>query len=250
MKLNSKKIFVLIIAMCFLFGIFVLLFLRQPIKNNLQNNKIMDKKIVNSIRKDDTLAQSLKKETDLNLTLPQETRFSNVASDDEINILTKKNMSHIITIKTNMGEIRFVTYDKDAPKTVNNFLILARKGFYNGTIFHRVIDGFMIQGGDPEGTGMGGPEYVFEDELNPETDSYKEGYKKGVVAMANAGPNTNGSQFFIMTANYPLPNNYTIFGKVISGQEIVDTIAKSKTESNDRPISPIIMEKVTASEFK
>jgi hypothetical protein len=90
MKLNSKKIFILIIVMCFLFGIFVLLFLRQPIKNNLQNNKIMDKKIVNSIRKDDTLVQSLKKETDLNLTLPQETRFSNVASDDEINILTKK----------------------------------------------------------------------------------------------------------------------------------------------------------------
>ncbi|PKL72777.1 peptidylprolyl isomerase [Candidatus Kuenenbacteria bacterium HGW-Kuenenbacteria-1] len=159
-------------------------------------------------------------------------------------------MQHIITIKTNMGEIRFMTYDADAPKTVNNFITLTQKGFYDGTIFHRVIDGFMIQGGDPEGTGMGGPGYTFEDELNSQTDSYKEGYKKGVVAMANAGPNTNGSQFFIMTDDYPLPNNYTIFGKVISGQEVVDKIVKTKVGQNDRPISPIIMEKVSVLEFK
>ncbi len=158
------------------------------------------------------------------------------------------NMNHIITIKTNMGEIRFMTYDKDAPKTVNNFITLAQKGFYDGVIFHRVIDGFMIQGGDPTGTGMGGPGYTFEDELNPETESYKEGYKKGVVAMANAGPDTNGSQFFIMVANYALPNNYTIFGKVISGQEIADAIAKVEKDSNDKPISPVTMEKVTVTE--
>lgn len=106
----------------------------------------------------------------------------------------------------------------------------------------------MIQGGDPTGTGSGGPGYTFEDELNPQTDSYKEGYKKGVVAMANAGPNTNGSQFFIMVADYPLPNNYTIFGKVISGQDVADAIAKSKTGPNDRPVSPVAMEKVTVSE--
>ena len=118
----------------------------------------------------------------------------------------KNNMNHIITIKTNMGEIRFMTYDKDAPKAVNNFITLAQEGFYDGVIFHRVIDGFMIQGGDPTGTGSGGPGYTFEDELNPETESYKEGYKKGVVAMANAGPDTNGSQFFIMVADYPLPH--------------------------------------------
>ena len=156
-------------------------------------------------------------------------------------------MSHIVTIKTDMGEIRFATYDADAPKTVNNFITLAQKGFYDRVIFHRVIDGFMIQGGDPTGTGSGGPGYAFEDELNPQTDSYKEGYKKGVVAMANSGPNTNGSQFFIMVADYPLPNKYTIFGRVISGQEVADAIAKSKTDPSDRPLSPIVMEKVTVS---
>lgn len=180
---------------------------------------------------------------------------SNILKNDRTNnikssALAVKNMEHIVAIKTNMGEIRFVTYDADAPKTVNNFITLAQKGFYNGTIFHRVIDGFMIQGGDPIGTGTGGPGYAFEDELNPGTVSYKEGYKKGVVAMANAGPNTNGSQFFIMVADYPLPHNYTIFGKVISGQDTADAIAKSKTGPNDRPVSPIIMEEITVSEFQ
>ncbi len=166
----------------------------------------------------------------------------------EVNNSTVKNMKYTITIKTNMGEISFVTYDADAPKTVNNFITLAQKGFYDGLIFHRVIDGFMIQGGDPTGTGMGGPGYKFEDELSPQTNSYKEGYKKGVVAMANSGPNTNGSQFFIMVADYPLPNSYTIFGKVTSGQEVANAIAKSKTIPQDRPATPVVMEKVTVRE--
>ena len=157
-------------------------------------------------------------------------------------------MSHIITIKTNMGDISFTTYDADAPNTVKNFITLADKGFYNGVIFHRVIPGFMIQGGDPLGTGMGGPGYTFNDELNPETASYKAGYQKGVVAMANAGPDTNGSQFFIMVADYPLPNNYTIFGKVVSGQDVADAISKVKTGPNDRPVSEVKMEKVTVAD--
>lgn len=158
---------------------------------------------------------------------------------------TVKNMSHTVTIKTNMGDISFQTYDADAPETVKNFITLAEKGFYDGVIFHRVIDGFMIQGGDPTGTGMGGPGYTFADELDPNTQSYKEGYKKGVVAMANAGPNTNGSQFFIMVADVALPNNYTIFGKVVSGQDMADAISKVQTEANDKPVSQVTMEKVT-----
>jgi len=166
----------------------------------------------------------------------------------EENNSIKNNMNHIITIKTNMGEIRFMTYDTDAPKAVNNFITLAQKGFYDGVIFHRVIDGFMIQGGDPTGTGSGGPGYTFEDELNLEAESYKEGYKKGVVAMANAGPDTNGSQFFIMVADYTLPHSYTIFGKVISGQDVADAIAKVKKDSNDKPVSPVTMEKVIVEE--
>lgn len=156
-----------------------------------------------------------------------------------------KNMSHVVTIKTNQGEIKFETYDADAPNTVKNFTDLANKGFYNGVIFHRVIDGFMIQGGDPTGTGMGGPGYKFTDELNPATVSYKNGYQQGVVAMANSGPNTNGSQFFIMVADYPLPNNYTIFGKVIGGQEVANQIAKVPKNSQDKPLSPVTMESVT-----
>ena len=166
----------------------------------------------------------------------------------QINNSTLKNMSHIITIKTNMGDISFVTYDADAPNTVKNFITLANKGFYDGLIFHRVIPGFMIQGGDPLGTGIGGPGYTFDDELNPATDSYKAGYQKGVVAMANAGPDTNGSQFFIMVADYPLPNNYTIFGKVVSGQDVADAISEVKTGPNNFPVSKVVMEKVTVAD--
>ena len=155
------------------------------------------------------------------------------------------NTTHMVTIDTNYGTIVFETYDADAPNTVANFIKLAEKGFYNGVIFHRVIKGFMIQGGDPTGTGTGGPGYTFADELNPDTSSYKAGYKKGVVAMANAGPNTNGSQFFIMAADYPLPNNYTIFGKVVSGQDVVDTIDNVQTGANDKPVTPVVMKSVT-----
>jgi cyclophilin family peptidyl-prolyl cis-trans isomerase len=157
--------------------------------------------------------------------------------------------SHLVTIKTNLGEIKFKTYDADAPKTVENFITLTNKGFYNGVIFHRVIDGFMIQGGDPTGTGTGGPGYQFADELNPDTQSYKAGYQKGVVAMANAGPNTNGSQFFIMVADYPLPNDYTIFGKVVSGQEVADKIAKVAKDSSDKPTTPVVMQSVEVNDY-
>ncbi len=167
----------------------------------------------------------------------------------EKNILSADNSGkHMITLFTNFGEITFETYEADAPKAVNNFITLAKKGFYNGVIFHRVIKGFMIQGGDPTGTGRGGPGYSFEDELNPATDSYKAGYKKGVVAMANAGPNTNGSQFFIMLEDYPLPNNYTIFGKVTNGQDVVDKIGLLKTDPNDKPLTGAVITSVSVAE--
>lgn len=171
-------------------------------------------------------------------------------ANSQLNQIENKNMKHLITIKTNFGEVQFQTYDADAPKAVNNFITLAQKGFYDNLIFHRVIKGFMIQGGDPNGNGAGGPGYQFEDELNPNTESYKAGYKKGVVAMANAGPNTNGSQFFIMLEDYQLPNNYTIFGKVIKGQEVIDKIGSVKTDASDKPLSPAVMEKVSVEEIK
>src|SRR3989338_8625970 len=165
-------------------------------------------------------------------------------SSSQVTINNKK--SNIITIETNYGKIVFETYNTDAPKTVENFITLANNGFYDDLTFHRVIKGFMIQGGDPNGNGTGGPGYQFKDELDPNTASYKAGYKKGVVAMANSGPDTNGSQFFIMTSDYPLPNNYTIFGKVVSGQDVVDKIANVKTGPNDRPVEPVVMKNVTA----
>lgn len=149
-----------------------------------------------------------------------------------------------ITLNTNKGIIVFETYENDAPNTVKNFVKLANDNFYDGVIFHRVIKGFMIQGGDPTGTGTGGPGYRFDDELHPNTESYKNGYKRGVVAMANAGPNTNGSQFFIMHADTPLPNHYTIFGRVISGLEVVDTIANVPTNQNDKPLEDVVINDV------
>ena len=163
---------------------------------------------------------------------------------------TPQNSMNVITIETNKGTIVFETYNNDAPKTVENFITLAHDGFYNGVIFHRVISGFMIQGGDPTGTGMGGPGYKFADELNPATESYKKGYVRGTVAMANAGPNTNGSQFFIMHKDTPLPNAYTIFGHVISGMEVVDAIAASPVNAQDRPLQDVVMKKVTVAEKK
>lgn len=168
---------------------------------------------------------------------------------------------YMITLKTSMGEIRFELYAEDAPKTVENFVKLANEGYYNGLTFHRVIKGFMIQGGDPNcgstrspqvapagPCGAGGPGYQFEDELNPETPSYKEGYKRGVVAMANAGPSTNGSQFFITLEDTPLPHNYTIFGKVIEGQGIVDAIGNIRTDQGDRPLSPVVIREAKVSQ--
>ncbi len=151
-------------------------------------------------------------------------------------------------IQTNKGTIKFELLEEDAPKTTENFRLLAEKGYYDGIIFHRVINGFMLQGGDPTGTGRGGESAwggKFADEINPSSEAYKRGYKAGTVAMANAGPNTNGSQFFIMHVDYPLPPSYSIFGRVTEGQDVVNAIATSKTASGDRPVEEVRMEKVT-----
>lgn len=169
---------------------------------------------------------------------------TSIPTPTSTNSIIKNNTIPMVKITTNKGEITLELFPNDAPKAVENFLTLAKKGFYDGVIFHRIIKGFMIQGGDPTGTGSGGPGYRFEDELNPSTDSYKRGYVRGVLAMANAGPNTNGSQFFIMHADYPLPHAYTIFGRVTKGMEVVDAIAESEVDSSDRPVEKIVMTKV------
>jgi cyclophilin family peptidyl-prolyl cis-trans isomerase len=149
-----------------------------------------------------------------------------------------KNKKYQAILQTSMGEITLELNASQTPITVNNFVSLSKKGFYNNTIFHRIISGFMIQGGDPQGDGTGGPGYRFDDE--PFTGEYT----RGTIAMANAGPNTNGSQFFIMHQDYALPKNYVIFGKVISGIEVVDKIATatveiSPTGERSKPVNPV-----------
>ena len=145
------------------------------------------------------------------------------------------------TLATNHGEIDVELFADDAPKTVDNFAKLARDGFYDGVVFHRVIPDFMIQGGDPTGTGAGGPGYSFEDEFNEHK------VERGALAMANAGPNTNGSQFFIVTADACpwLDGKHTVFGRVTSGMDVVDAISDVPTDARDKPREDVVIETVT-----
>ena len=144
------------------------------------------------------------------------------------------------TLNTSMGAIAIELFDDDAPKTVANFTKLARDGFYNGVIFHRIIPDFMIQGGDPTGTGSGGPGYQFEDEFNEHE------VERGALAMANAGPNTNGSQFFIVTTESAswLNGKHTVFGRVTSGIDVADTISELPRDASDRPHDDVVIERV------
>ncbi|HSP73653.1 MAG TPA: peptidylprolyl isomerase [Gaiellaceae bacterium] len=144
------------------------------------------------------------------------------------------------TLHTSEGAIEVELFDEDAPKTVQNFLDLAGKGFYEGVPFHRVIPDFMIQGGDPTGTGSGGPGYTFEDEFN------RHPVVRGALAMANAGPNTNGSQFFIVTAEACpwLDGKHTVFGQVSSGMDVIDRISGVPTDASDRPLDGVLIERV------
>ena len=150
--------------------------------------------------------------------------------------------TYTATIETSAGTMTAEFFPGEAPATVNNFVFLAREGYYEGVIFHRVISGFMIQGGDPTGTGRGGPGYRFDDE------PVKRQYLRGTLAMANAGPNTNGSQFFVMHADYPLPPAYTIFGKLTSGEDVLDAIASARTGAQDRPVEPVSITSIAISE--
>ncbi len=166
--------------------------------------------------------------------------FENRLSDDK---------TYTADIETSHGTVTVELYPEDAPKTVNNFVSLAQEGFYDDTVFHRIVKGFVVQGGDPTGTGSGGPGYKFEDER------IVKDYAKGTLAMANAGPNTNGSQFFICLQDLSgsLPKNYTIFGKVTSGLENVDAMASVQVKRGSSgepssPVEPVTLDRVTISE--
>ena len=151
--------------------------------------------------------------------------------------------NRVAVIETNLGTIELELFEDKTPVTTQNFIDLAQKGFYDGVIFHRVIDGFMIQGGDPTGTGMGGPDYTIEDEFLPELTFAGE----GVLAMANTGrPHTGGSQFFVTLAATPwLNGHHTIFGKVVKGMDVVHKIGKVATDFSDRPLEDVVMKHVT-----
>ncbi len=162
-------------------------------------------------------------------------------------MMIDQNKTYKAILRTTAGDMEIVLNAKETPVTVNNFVYLARQGFYDGTNFHRVLTGFMIQGGDPQGDGRGGPGYRFNDE------SFKGSYSRGTVAMANAGPNTNGSQFFIMHADYPLPPNYVIFGKLVNGMDTLDKIATapvvtSSSGEPSKPVTPVVVTKVEIAE--
>lgn len=187
------------------------------------------------------------------LTVLNKFSFSNINMDnvdkdtqkEEVAIVSK----YTATIKTNMGEIVVALYDAQAPNTVNNFIELSEKGFYDGLIFHRVVPGFVIQGGDPDGNGRGGPGYKFDDEISDIK------FKTYTLAMANSGANTNGSQFFITTGDIQVANlrnldgGYTIFGSVLSGQDVVDSISRVERDAYEKPLSDVVMESITISEI-
>lgn len=177
---------------------------------------------------------------------------ANITQLPQATMEPKTNEVRNATLHTSMGDITVKFHSADAPKTVQNFLKLAKSGFYDGIKFHRVIKGFMIQAGDPlskddskvQRWGSGGPGYDFADEIVATSALYKKGYKHGVLAMANSGPNTNGSQFFIMAADYQLPPLYTIFGEVVDGLTVVDQIDAVKTGEQDRPITPVVIKSI------
>jgi cyclophilin family peptidyl-prolyl cis-trans isomerase len=173
--------------------------------------------------------------------------FLTACSSSEIIKPKEKTMS-VAVIKTNMGTIEIELFAKETPKTVENFVGLANKGYYNGVIFHRVIDGFMIQGGDPTGTGRGG-ESIWGKKFNDEFVTTLKHDSAGILSMANAGPNTNGSQFFItLAATAWLNNHHTIFGKVIAGMDVVSAIGKVEKGAQDKPVKDVVMETVTIEE--
>lgn len=181
----------------------------------------------------------------------QDNKGESTMSDEKVyssmpEMIIDKNKSYTAVIQTSMGDLTVEFFSDTAPVTVNNFISLSNDGYYDNIIFHRVISGFMIQGGDPSGTGHGEygkfPGYTFEDELNNQQP-----YEKGILAMANAGPNTNGSQFFIMHVDYPLPYQYTIFGKVTDGLDVIDTIASVQTAEGDKPVEDVVILGVTVS---
>jgi cyclophilin family peptidyl-prolyl cis-trans isomerase len=168
--------------------------------------------------------------------------ITSASYDEPFDLTIDTEATYVATLETTCGDIVVELDAAASPQTVNNLVNLAEDGFYDGIVFHRVIEGFMIQGGDPTGTGMSGPGYTFEDELE---SARADGYPAGTVAMANAGPDTNGSQFFIVHQDAGLPPDYSVFGTVVEGMDVVDAIASSPTDPADRPLEDVAIRTIT-----
>ena len=228
-------------------GLFIYLLVSPGNKNMPENAENITMENSETMNQGDMANSSTTSASSSNTTA---TNTNPINKTDTKNLKTKA--KYMVKMETTKGTIVLELNSNIAPKTVANFTKLANEGFYNGVKFHRVIKDFMIQAGDPlskdekmiDRWGTGGPGYKFEDELTDKA-TYEVGYKRGILAMANSGPNTNGSQFFIMHKDVPLPANYTIFGKVVSGLETVDAIASVKTTMTDRPVDNITITKVT-----
>lgn len=176
--------------------------------------------------------------------------ITSASYDEPFDLTIDTEATYVATLETTCGDIVVELDAAASPQTVNNLVNLAEDGFYDGIVFHRVIEGFMIQGGDPTGTGGGDPGYRFADELElaEQVVEAEGGYPRGTLAMANAGPDTQGSQFFIMHQDYPLPAAYTVFGEVIDGLDVVDAIATAPTDEHDRPLEPVVIRTITIDE--
>lgn len=214
----------------------------------LKNENIIDVPQALDVEDVDTKVETSTEEvkTELDKDISTTTKLINNSNKKKIMDTFEANKQYVAVVHTTLGDFTINFNKGQTPKTIENFVTLAQKGFYDKTIFHRVIKGFMIQGGDPVGNGTGGPGYKFADE------SFDDEYVRGAVAMANSGPNTNGSQFFVMHADYPLPKNYTIFGHVVSGMETVDKIAESKVSAggfgeNSTPVVPTVIKSIDIS---
>lgn len=182
-------------------------------------------------------------------------RLSTVTGNPKVPAGAKSSGGAHAIIETDKGAVEIEFFAADSPKAVENFRLLAEHGYYDGVTFHRIVKGFMLQGGDPAGNGTGGESAwggFFADDIQPDSTLYRSGYKRGMLAMANAGPNTNGSQFFILHQDYPLPPSYVIFGKVTRGIEVVDALAETPTTMGpdggmSQPVTPPVIKKVTIS---
>ncbi len=236
----NTKIFVILFSVLFLIilvGLGVLF--QKKISSNTQSNQPDEVEKLNLVGDDgeSDITNSLSQQQQQQLTQePTLKPLRDDAPSQDMTIDTEK--KYTVTLKTTEGAIVIEMMTQEVPKTVNNFVTLSKKGFYDNTIFHRVIKGFMIQGGDPKGDGTGGPGYKFDDE------PFEGEYTRGTVAMANSGPNTNGSQFFIMHEATPLPKNYVIFGFVKEGLDVVDKIAEapvtmSASGEESKPVNPV-----------